>query len=68
MLTGPTLAALPITYIFYREFPGVRGGEFPGPWGYWANVLYFKPINAIPNTMFLLNNWLADGILVCPAL
>lgn len=58
-----SFAAQPVYYVDNRKYPGFNG-KGPGPVGYFANVAYFKAINLIPNTMFLLNNWLADGILV----
>lgn len=58
-----SFAAQPICYVDNRKYPGVNG-KGPGPVGYFANIVYFKAINLIPNTMFLLNNWLADGILL----
>ena len=51
-----------ISYIDNREYPG-GGGTAPGPLGYIATVFY-KAINIVPNTAFVLNNWLADGLLV----
>ena len=50
-----------ISYIDNREYPG-DGGTAPGPLGYIATVFY-KAINIVPNTAFVLNNWLADGLL-----
>ena len=51
------------SYIDNREFPGVDGVLPPGPLGYQA-LVYSKPLIIIPNLMFLLNNWMADGLLV----
>lgn len=54
-----------ISYIDNREFPG--GGELPpGPIGY-KYVVGSEPIYIIPNTMFQINQWLADGLLVSSA-
>ena len=54
-----------ISYIDDREFPGVEGVFPPGPLGYQL-FIYSDVISIIPNLMFLLNNWLADGLLVGP--
>ena len=52
-----------ISFIDNREFPGVGDTIPPGPLGYQL-FIYSKPITIVPNLMFLLNNWLADGLLV----
>ena len=46
-----------------REFPGIDDLIPPGSYGY---QLFISPeaLSIIPNVMFLLNNWLADGLLV----
>lgn len=50
-----------ISYIDNRGFPG--GGLLsPGPLGY-QFLIYSKATSVVPNIMFLLNNWLADGLL-----
>lgn len=49
-----------------REFPG-NDRLPPGPFGY-NFLLFTNAITIIPNVLFLLNNWLADGLLVSPAL
>jgi hypothetical protein len=54
-----------ISWIDNREFPGVEGVLPPGPLGY-QFFIYSNVISIIPNLMFLLNNWLADGLLVGP--
>ena len=46
-----------------RNFPGFRDGSAPGPLGYQL-LVYSRAINVVPNLMFLLNQWLADGLLV----
>ena len=51
-----------ICYIDNREFPGTAALP-SGPFGYQVTV-YPKAISLVPNVMFLLNNWLADGVLV----
>jgi hypothetical protein len=55
-----------ISWIDNREFPGVEGVLPPGPLGY-QFFIYHNVISIIPNLMFLLNNWLADGLLVGPS-
>ena len=54
---------LSIMFIDSRQFPGVVGLVPPGPYGY---LLYISPmaISALPDAMVILNNWLADGLLV----
>ena len=52
-----------IAFIDNREFPGVGDVLPPGPMGY-QSFIYSKAISIVPNLMFLLNNWLADGLLV----
>lgn len=52
-----------ISYIENREFPGIRGKIFPGPYGY-QDLVCSKAINTVPSIMFQLNQWLADGLLV----
>ena len=55
------------SYIDNRELLGVDGMLPPGPLGYQA-LIYSKPLSIIPNLMFLLNNWLADGLMVSSSL
>lgn len=57
------LNILSISYIDNREFPGVDRVFPPGPLGY-RSLIYSEPINLVPGIMFLLNSWLADGLLV----
>lgn len=54
-------------YIDGREFPGTDGTP-PGPVGY--DFAYFNaaPSITIYYAMFPLNQWLADGLLVCSIL
>ena len=62
ILTGTNLDIQSTSYIDNRAFPG--SGRFPpGPLGYLL-LVYAKPKNITPTLMFLLNNLLADGILV----
>jgi hypothetical protein len=50
-------------YVDNREFPGEDGLLSPGPLGY-QDFVYSQAINVAPAVMFLLNTWLADGLLV----
>lgn len=52
-----------ISGIDNREFPGVDGVLPPGPFGY-KSLVYSEAITIVPNVMFPLNQWLADGLLV----
>lgn len=52
-----------IAYIDNRAFPGADGAPWAGPVAYQL-FIYSKAISVVPLIMFLLNNWLADGILV----
>ena len=49
-------------YIGNREFPG-NDAIPPGPLGY-QFLIYSKAISVVPSIMFILNQWLADGLLV----
>ena len=51
-----------VSYIDDRAFTG-NNGIPPGPLGY-QFLRYSKPMSIVPHFMFLLNNWLADGLLV----
>ena len=51
-----------ISFIDNREFPASVNGV-PGPVGY-QFFLHSKAIGIAPTPMILLNNWLADGLLV----
>jgi hypothetical protein len=62
--TALSFGLQPISYINNREFPGADGALSPGPLGY----QYSRPINAVPNVLFVLNSWLADGLLVSSTL
>lgn len=61
--TATTLHTLSITYIDNREFPGLAGAVPGGPFGY-RFVVLSSPIGIVSQVMFLLNNWLADGLLL----
>lgn len=52
-----------ISFIDNREFPGWDGGLPPGPFGY-EQLIYNKAISFVPHIMFMLNTWLADGLLL----
>ena len=65
--TATSLSLQSDSYIDNREFPGVDGLVPPGPLGYQL-ALYYKAIVLVPNLMVLLNNWLADGLLVSTTL
>jgi len=63
VFTAMNLNIQSISYIDNREFPGVEGVLPPGPIGYqWS--IYSNVLTVVPNLMFLLNNWLADGLLL----
>ena len=52
-----------ISSIDNREYPGKTNAIPPGPIGY-QELLSSNVDNVVPNIMFLLNSWLADGLLV----
>ena len=54
-----------LSYVNNREYPGDNDG-FPGPFNY-QYIIYNKPIAVTPPIMFILNYWLADGLLVSSA-
>ena len=56
------LNLLSTAYIDNREFPGINVVP-PGPLGYMYNS-YNNAAGVVSTVMFLLNNWLADGLLV----
>ena len=63
VITAMNVNVISISYIDNRGFPGVEGVVPPGPYGY----LMFIPseaIEVIPDAMFNLSDWLADGLLV----
>ena len=60
--TAMNLNLQSISYIDNREFPGNDQAP-PGPLGYqW--LIHNSGLSIVPNFMFMLNNWLADGLLV----
>lgn len=62
IFTAINLAIQSVSYIDNRDFPG-RDGVFPGPLGYQFYITT-EAISVVPSVMFLLNNWLADGLLL----
>jgi hypothetical protein len=62
--TAANLNIVFISYIDNRRFPGVNGIP-PGPLGY-QYTIYNKATGILSTVMFILNNWLADGLLVNP--
>ena len=63
VLTGMNLNIRSISYIDNRNFPGAEGMIPPGPSGYqW--FIAPSPLNITPNVMFVMCDWLADGLLV----
>ena len=64
VLAGMGLNLASISYIDNREYPGdISKSLSPGPLGY-QNLIRHTALSIIPNLMFFLNNWLADGLLV----
>lgn len=61
--TAVTLNIQSVSYVDNREFPGIDGVLPPGPLGY-QYLTRSKAIGVVPIVMFLLNNWMADGLLV----
>ena len=61
--TAMTLNIQSISFIDNRNFPGIGDALPPGPIGY-QFLIYSKATSIVPNVMFLLNNWLADSLLV----
>ena len=63
VLIAMSSSVLSISFINNRQFSGVVDLIAPGPFGY---ELFISPmaISFIPNAMVILNNWLADGLLV----
>ena len=65
IFTAMNLSLQSTCYTNNREFPD--NDSLPaGPLGYHF-LVYNDAIFFVPNLMFLLNNWLADGILVSSA-
>ena len=60
--TATNLNVQSVSFVDNREFPGVEGVLPSGPLGYlWSNS---RVLCTVPNLMFLLNSWLADGLMV----
>ena len=63
VFTAANLALQSISYIDNREYSGVNGMSLSGPCGY-RKFIYSGAGGVILHLMFLLNGWLADGLLV----
>lgn len=63
VFTAANLALQSISYIDNREYSGVNGMSLSGPCGY-RKFIYSGAGGIILHLMFLLNGWLADGLLV----
>ena len=63
VFTAMYLDILSFSYIDNREFPGVEVVAPSGPFGYqW--FISSGVFGTIPNVVFSLSNWLADGLSV----
>ena len=62
-LNGMALHVKSLSYIDNRDYAGVKGMNPPGPTGYPSSI-WFGALSIAPRLIFLLNNWLADGLLV----
>ena len=60
--TAINLNIVTASYVNNREFTGTDELR-PGPLGY-QNLAFYETTGVISTVMFLLNNWLADGLLV----
>ena len=58
-----TLNLQSLSFIDNRGFPGVENVSPPGPLGY-QQFIYSEAIGIVPEVMWLLNTWLANGLLV----
>ena len=61
--TAVTIHLQSTSFINNRNFPGVDGSSLSGPVGYQI-FIYPKPIRVVLDFIFLLNNLLADSLLV----
>jgi len=52
-----------VSFIDNRDFTGPHGALL-GPYGYWQSAIRLRALGMVPNLMYLLNNLLADGLLV----
>ena len=64
-LTAMSSTVFSISYINNRQFTGVGGLLPPGPFGYLSSISPMA-ITFLPDVMAIMNNWLADGLLVSP--
>ena len=62
-LTAMTSTVFSVSYINNRQFAGVVGLLPPGPFGYTSSISPMA-IKFLPDAMAIMNNWLADGLLV----
>ena len=62
VFTGMYLNLQSISFIDNREFPGNTALP-PGPLGY-QHLVYSQAVSLVSRVMFMLNNWLVDGLLV----
>ena len=65
--TATNLDIQSISYIDNRNFPGIKGVLPAGPLAYQLLILP-EAVSVVSDVMFLLNSWLADGLLVSSAL
>ena len=63
VVTAMGLNVQSTSYIDNREFSSAEDVPEPGPYGYKASI-QAEPACVVPNLMFFINNWLADGLLV----
>ena len=61
--TAAQLDVQSISFVNNREFPGIEDVLPPGPYGYQRFVNPI-PVSTVRDVMFVLGNWLADGLLV----
>lgn len=58
------LAYQSVAYVDNRAFPGIEGVLPPGPVAWRMVIEYSNVNNALPDVLFFLNTWLADGLLL----
>ena len=63
VLTAMQLDIQSISFIDNRKFPGLKGLAPPGPLGFQASS-WSGPLILTPGLVYILTNWLADGLLV----
>ena len=66
--TAMQLDVQSISYIDNRDFPGLGSVIPPGPVGYELRFIQPDAIVVIQNSLFVLSNWLSDGLLVSSSL